>query len=217
MLTKAIEADINDDRDSEMRNLCFWLGFDVMGDFVFGKSFDMLSNKEWHHMVVHLQRALSLLGFVNPAPWLIQIAFRAAPRIYQIGDWFRMAEWTHDQVSTRLKAGFNEKQNHPDLVHYLLEQGEDCFENALEFIPERWTTRREMVLNPAAFNPWGTGRHSCIARVMANDMLRVTTAQLVKRFRFRLTPGETGRRVLENMKDQLAPNPGHLALRFELR
>ena len=52
---------------------------------------------------------------------------------------------------------------------------------------------------------------------MANDMLRVATAQLVKRFRFRLTPGETGRRVLENMKDQLAPNPGHLALRFELR
>lgn len=123
MLTKAIEADINDGRDSEMRNLCFWLGFDVMGDFVFGKSFDMLSNKEWHHMIVHLQRALSLLGFVNPAPWLIQIAFRAAPRIYQIGDWFRMAEWTHEQISIRLKAGFNEKQNHPDLVNYLLEQG----------------------------------------------------------------------------------------------
>lgn len=90
-----------------------------------------------------------------------------------------------------------------------------------------------MVLNLAAFNPWGTGkptppppprsnhppigRHSCIAHVMANDMLRVTIAQLVKMFRFRLTPGETGRRVLENMKNQLAPNPGHLVLRFELR
>lgn len=123
-LVKTIEADVYEGRDSEMRDLSFWLGFDVMGDFVFNKSFDMLNNKEWHHMVVHLQRALSLLGFVNPAPWLLQIAFRAAPRIYQIGDWFRMADWTHEQINTRLKTGFNEKEDRPDLVHYLLEQGE---------------------------------------------------------------------------------------------
>lgn len=35
--------------------------------------------------------------------------------------------------------------------------GEDCFENANEFVPERWTTHREMVRNIAAYNPWGTG------------------------------------------------------------
>ena len=52
---------------------------------------------------------------------------------------------------------------------------------------------------------------------MALDMMRCVTAKLVKKYRFRLAPGDTGRHVLEDMKDQLAPNPGRLALCFELR
>jgi hypothetical protein len=95
-----------------------------------------------------------------------------------------------------------------------------------------------MVRNVAAYSPWGTGKcslsnlllviatstltvfaahHSCIARVMAVDVLRITTAQLIKKYRFGLAPGETGHRVLDDMKDQLAPNPGHLTLVFEKR
>lgn len=31
-----------------------------------------------------------------------------------------MSAWTHDQVGARLKAGFD-KQDRPDLVHYLVE------------------------------------------------------------------------------------------------
>lgn len=52
---------------------------------------------------------------------------------------------------------------------------------------------------------------------MAIDVLRITTAQLIKKYRFRLAPGETGERVLRDMKDQLAPNPGQLVLLFEKR
>lgn len=59
--------------------------------------------------------------------------------------------------------------------------------------------------------------HSCIARVMAMDALRITAAWIIRKYRLRLAPGETGRRVLEDMRDQLAPNPGHLTLAFELR
>jgi hypothetical protein len=81
----------------------------------------MLRDHEWHYMVIRLQRALSLLGPASPAPWLIQIAFRIAPRIGQIGDWFEMTSWTHKQISARLEAG-GEKQAAPDLVHYLLEK-----------------------------------------------------------------------------------------------
>ncbi|TAQ86938.1 hypothetical protein B7494_g4735 [Chlorociboria aeruginascens] len=334
ILSNMIEGNIVAAKPCNMRDLFYWLGFDIMGDFIFNKSFDMLNNQEWHHMVVRLQRALSLLGPASPAPWLIQLAFRVFPRIYQIGDWFGMTDWTHEQIGERLDAGF-EKQPTPDLVHYLLEKNgeprtkegvrrmrgdslnaivagsepipvvllglfaelakkphhielvyaelggditdtkvlsglphlnaviqealrlypvlptagsrktgkngvtigdvfippfttivnprysihrrEDCFEQACEFIPERWTTRREMVRNMAAYSPWGTAHHSCIARAMAYDVLRITTAQLIKKYRFSLAPGETGRRVLEDMKDQLAPNPGHLTLVFEKR
>ncbi|KAI9673564.1 MAG: hypothetical protein M1822_009934, partial [Bathelium mastoideum] len=38
---------------------------------------------------------------------------------------------------------------------YSLHRREDCFEHADEFIPERWTTRPEMVRNRTAFLPWG--------------------------------------------------------------
>ncbi|KAI1431257.1 cytochrome P450 [Xylaria sp. CBS 124048] len=335
ILDRLIESRIEANEPCQMRDLFYWLGFDVMGDFVFNKSFDMLSSGKWHHMVINLQRALALLGPVSPAPWLIQIAFRVAPRVYQIGDWFKMTAWTHVQIGERLKAG-PEKQPTPDLVHYLLEQSEgprttesvlkmrgdslnaivagsepvpvvliglfaelarkpeqieavynemigmditdsktlstlphlnaviqealrlypvlptagsrkvgkngvtiggvyippyttiinprfsihrreDCFEQAEEFIPERWTTRREMVRNIAAYSPWGTAHHSCIARAFAIDVMRITTARLISRYRFHLAPGETGKRVLEDMKDQLAPNPGHLTLVCELR
>ena len=41
-----------------MRDLLYWLGFDIMGDFVFNKSFNMLHDQKWHHMVVRLQLAL---------------------------------------------------------------------------------------------------------------------------------------------------------------
>ncbi len=107
-----------------MRDLFYWLGFDIMGDFVFNKSFNMLSSGKWHHMVVNLQRALALLGPVSPAPWLIQLAFRVFPRYYQIGDWFKMTAWTYIQIGERLEAGF-EKQPTPDLVHYLLEKSDE--------------------------------------------------------------------------------------------
>ncbi|KAL2259505.1 hypothetical protein VTK26DRAFT_6795 [Humicola hyalothermophila] len=335
MLDKLIEADAKNKRPSQMRDLFYWYGFDFMGDFVFNKPFNMLGSQKWHHMVVRLQRALSLLGPASPAPWLIQLAFRLGPKIMQLRDWDQMANWTRKEVQIRLSEGF-EKQPAPDLTHYLLEetnqtgdiesvrwmrgdslqaivagsepipvvllgifaelaqkpehieliyqelQGvditdakalsrlphlnavisetlrlypvlltagsrkagksgvtiggtyipphttiilprytiqrrEDCFVKANEFIPERWTTQRELVINSAANNPWGTGHHSCLARLMAMDMMRCVTAKLVSKYRFRLAPGDTGRRVLEDMKDQLAPNPGKLSLCFELR
>lgn len=52
---------------------------------------------------------------------------------------------------------------------------------------------------------------------MATDMLRATTARLIKNYRFRLAPNDTGHRVLGEMKDQLAPNLGQLSLCFEKR
>lgn len=52
---------------------------------------------------------------------------------------------------------------------------------------------------------------------MAFDVLRIITAKIIMKYKFRLAPGETGLRVLEDMKDQLALNPGHLMMVFEKR
>lgn len=36
--------------------------------------------------------------------------------------------------------------------------GEDCFERAQEFIPERWTTQPSLIRNLSAYAPFGTGK-----------------------------------------------------------
>lgn len=45
--------------------------------------------------------------------------------------------------------------------------------------------------------------------------MRAVIARVIKRYRFTLAPGETGNRVLEQIKDQFVPNPGPLSVCFE--
>lgn len=92
-----------------------------MGDFVFSKSFDMLSNSRWHPIVTRLQNALGLLGPLTPAPWLMHVGFKLSPRIMAIKDWFDINVWCHTQMRERLNSGLP-KQANPDLTHYLMEQ-----------------------------------------------------------------------------------------------
>ncbi|ORY67019.1 cytochrome P450 [Pseudomassariella vexata] len=340
-LDQCIERDARASRPSHVNNLFFWFSFDAMGDFVFNQSFGMLHDQRWHHIIVRLQTALSLLGPFSPVPWLIQVGFKLAPRLGPLRDWFDMVAWCESQMRTRLADGYL-KQPSPDLTHYLMEQEdqtkdavsltwlqgdsllaivagseptamsligvfcelakypqhadiiydelinagsgsdeittdrkilcrlkhlnavlneslrlypalptggarkstkngvtiggnfipphttiiaprfsifrmEECFDRPNEFIPERWTTRPEMVRNIAAFSPFGTGDTSCLGRALATDTMRFVTARLVKKYRFRLPPGETGCRVLDDMRDQFTSISGRLTLSFELR
>jgi cytochrome P450 len=94
---------------------------------------------------------------------------------------------------------------------------EDCFEHALEFIPERWTTRPELVLNPAAYAPFGTGHHSCLGKTLALDTMKFVLARILKNYRFRAAPGDDSLSALETVRDQFTSNPGTLKLQFEIR
>ncbi|KAJ5090124.1 hypothetical protein N7532_008808 [Penicillium argentinense] len=333
-LDGCIEADIAAGRPSNARNLFFWLGFDRMGDFIFSRTFNMLSRQEWHHIILLLQRALSLLGPLSPVPWLIHIAFKLLPRIWILNDWFRMVAWCESQMVNRLKTHADTGKAR-DVAHYLLEdvkedyqqfpwltgdgilaivagseptaavltglfyelakhpehaeeilreiscidihdsralaqrcphleavilealrlypalptggnrktlengvviggryippdttivaprfcisRREDCFEKALEFIPERWYKHPEMVWNKAAFAPFGTGHHSCLGRALAMNDMRLTTARLIQKYTFTFPAGENGDSVWKDLKDQFTSNPGCLRLVFERR
>ncbi|ROW06272.1 hypothetical protein VPNG_08075 [Cytospora leucostoma] len=179
--------------------------------------FSELAQKPWHIELVYQEvasvdltdrKALAALPHLNA---VLQEALRLYPVLPTGGP-----RQTGDQGVT-IASVFIPPLTTIISPRFSIQRREDCFEKANEFIPERWTTRGEMIRNIAAYNPWGTAHHSCVARAMAIGMLRVTTAQLIKKYKFHLAPGETGRRVLEDMKDQLAPNPGPLLLRFELR
>ena len=81
----------------------YFLSFDVMGDFAFAKSFNMLENKERHYSVLMLRRALNLLGPLSSVPWLVQLAF-SFPIIPIVRDWNRMIGWCADRMQDRIQV-----------------------------------------------------------------------------------------------------------------
>lgn len=102
----------------DMTEWFYFLAFDVMGDFAFAKSFNMLEGKEWHYAVILLRRALGLLGPFSSVPWLAQIAF-GLPIIPIIRDWNRMLAWCADRMAEQLSST-NERMNNisSHLINY---------------------------------------------------------------------------------------------------
>ncbi|KAJ5899378.1 hypothetical protein N7495_004122 [Penicillium taxi] len=145
-LENCIDTNISVGRVTEANDIFYWLGFDRMGDFVFSRTFNMLSQQQSHHIVLLLQRALSLLGPLSPIPWFIHIAFKLCPRVWILRDWYQMVAWCESQMLDRLSAHNLDKCTHsmqdpedpskvPDVAYYLLQDAVD---------------------NPAQF-PWLTG------------------------------------------------------------
>ena len=81
----------------------YFLSFDVMGDFAFAKSFNMLEDKEWHYSVLMLRRALNLLGPLSSVPWMVQLAF-SFPIIPIVRDWNKMINWCADRMIDRIQV-----------------------------------------------------------------------------------------------------------------
>ncbi|CAK7234643.1 hypothetical protein SCUCBS95973_009004 [Sporothrix curviconia] len=59
-----------------------------------------------------------------------------------------------------------------------------------EFIPERWTSRKDLAIEPSVFVPFSTGRYSCVGRQLGLMELRTVTSELMRRYDFRLVPGQ---------------------------
>jgi cytochrome P450 len=92
---------------------------------------------------------------------------------------------------------------------------ESSFERAEEYIPERWTTKLEMVRDKRAFQPFNLGRHSCPGKNIGLMELRIITAVLITKFKVSLAPGEDGLEVSEKMRDTFTAQPGDLHLSFK--
>lgn len=75
-----------------------------MGDFAFARSFDMLRDEQWHHVVIMLRRAMSLLGPLSPVPWLAQIGFNFLPGLWVVKDWNSMISWCRTRMTDRINV-----------------------------------------------------------------------------------------------------------------
>ena len=94
---------------------------------------------------------------------------------------------------------------------------ECAFENARDFIPERWTTRPEMIRDKRAFAPFSQGRYSCVGQALAMKELSYVVARIVSKYEIGFAPGEDGVAVWKEMKDEFTIKPGKLDLFFKRR
>ena len=91
---------------------------------------------------------------------------------------------------------------------------ESCFENATSFVPERWTSKPEMIRDMHAYSPFSQGRYGCIGKNLALMELRYTIALLVSHFEVSFASDDDGCAVERDMKDQFAAVPGPCRLVF---
>ncbi|KAK2735826.1 hypothetical protein FQN57_001103 [Myotisia sp. PD_48] len=309
----------------------YFFSFDVMGLFVFSRSFDMLTAEKWHSSITTLRRAMKILGPLSPVPWLAQIGLRWLRGYWVIKDWHAMVKWcedrmvehkdktTHDIASYLLLdskkrnsietdhnlltgdaivaiiAGsdtvaptmvflFYELLSHPELANklceeldgvdytdpkalrslpylnaviketlrlhpavptggyrdtppegmtiggtyipgnttvvaprYILQRLPSCYTHAEKWIPERWTSAPELVLDSRSFLPFAQGRYTCLGKELAMTEMRMVTACLVSKYHISVAPGTNPGLVEEDMRDQFTATPGALHLKFTPR
>lgn len=93
----------------DVSKLFSWFAFDVMGEVVFGRPFDMLKNAAWNTVIVDLHSASSVLGPLSPTPWLAHLGLGLMPRVWKIKHWYAMMDWCFQQAHERLDVSCNEQ------------------------------------------------------------------------------------------------------------
>jgi cytochrome P450 len=68
------------------------------------------------------------------------------------------------------------------LQPFVIQRDPRNFSRPDEFIPERWTTRPELVLNKEAFLPFSTGPYDCVGKRLAYMEMRSVIAKVVGEF-----------------------------------
>ncbi|KAI1104955.1 cytochrome p450 monooxygenase [Jackrogersella minutella] len=92
---------------------------------------------------------------------------------------------------------------------YTMYRDEKIFKHAEEFIPERWTTRRDLVTDAACFTPFLIGSFSCVGKQLALMEMRYVISRLAVKYNINLAKGQTPEAFTENNFDtftiRLAP------------
>ncbi|KAK4663060.1 hypothetical protein QC763_600690 [Podospora pseudopauciseta] len=96
-------------------------------------------------------------------------------------------------------------------------RSEKAYERAHQWVPERWTTRPEMVRDGRGFQPFSQGRFNCVGKALAMAEMRFVIALLVTRFDVGYWGKERGERLVGELRDQFTASPGALELEFKLR
>lgn len=90
----------------------FWFSFDIMGDLAMSRSFNMLSERGWHHIVFMMREFLGPVGIISPVVWLARLGFYIPGAM---PEWDRFIDFCKKRMSERLSV-----RNTPTVLDALL-------------------------------------------------------------------------------------------------
>lgn len=97
---------------------------------------------------------------------------------------------------------------------YSLARLESSYKSADKWVPERWTTSPEMIIDPRGFAPFSQGRFNCVGKTLAMNEMRFVIALLISKFHVEFAGNEKGEKLFSDLKDQFTASPGRLDLVF---
>lgn len=138
------------------------------------------------------------LRFINPNPSGLQR--QTPPEGLWVGD-----RWIPGNINVRT-------------ANNLIMRDPRAFVRPDEFIPERWTTRRdELVIDASVHMPFSIGRFSCPGKQLALMNLRRATALIAHKYDVAFAPGQRSEDFLAGMLDHFTRGVPKLDLVFTPR
>ncbi|KAM3544821.1 hypothetical protein ARSEF1564_002285 [Beauveria bassiana] len=99
----------------------------------------------------------------------------------------------------------------------VMHRNKEAFPRPNEFIPERWTTKPELVVDRSVFFPFSVGKYSCPGRQLGLLELRHAIVEILKRYTVQLAPGFTSRDFEDGIVDRFSTEVSRLDLTFTKR
>ncbi|KAK4653470.1 hypothetical protein QC762_506640 [Podospora pseudocomata] len=91
---------------------------------------------------------------------------------------------------------------------YALHRSEEFYLAPEEFKPERWLDQAKFVKDREAFIPWLVGPNNCVGKRMGMAVVRLVLAYTVYSYTWNSAPGEDGKRIYSESKDNLILKAG---------
>lgn len=104
------------------------------------------------------------------------------------------------------------------MPHYQLHRDPRNFVNPEEFVPERWTTRSDMILNRSASMPFSMGKSNCPGKSLALMEIRSVVARILNEFDVSFPEGvEFNMSFFDDIKDHFVASVPKQELVFTQR
>ncbi|KAG6226290.1 hypothetical protein E4U26_002480 [Claviceps purpurea] len=85
------------------------------------------------------------------------------------------------------------------------------------FIPERWTTRPELIKDSSIYVPFGSGKYACVGKALGLMEVRLVTSTILRRFDVDLAHEKAEAAFLSGLRDCFTISASNLSVVFTAR